>query len=155
MANFVFNIAKGQVAELYNRVESNDPAASALILVPLSASGTEAQGQDFDDLAAVLGDANFTEQAAGGWVRKTLTDAELAAFPAPDDVNDRFAVQVPEVTWTGPTAGNDTTGLLICYDPDTGAGTDANIIPLSHHDFVVTADGNDVVLQVGDFFRAT
>ena len=35
MANIVFNIAKGRVVELYNRVENNDPANSALILVPI------------------------------------------------------------------------------------------------------------------------
>ncbi len=155
MANFTFNIAKGRIVEYYNRVENNDPAASALVLVPLSASGTEAQGQDLDTLAAVEADANFAEQTAGGWVRKTLTDTQLAALPAPDDTNNRYAVPVPEVTWTGPTAGSNTTGLLICYDADTAAGTDANVIPLTHHDFVVTADGNDVILQVGDFLRAT
>ena len=35
MADFVFNIAKGRVAELYNRVDSNDPANSAIIIVPV------------------------------------------------------------------------------------------------------------------------
>jgi hypothetical protein len=64
-------------------------------------------------------------------------------------------VQVPAVTWTTPAAGNNTTGLLVCYDPDTTGGADSAIIPLTHHDFVVTTDGNDVVLNVGDFFRAT
>jgi hypothetical protein len=155
MANFVFNIAKGRVVEYYNRVESNDPANSALILVPLSASGTEAQGQDLDDLAAVEADANFAERTTGGWVRKTLESVQLAALPAPDDVNNRYGVQVPAVTWTTPAAGNNTTGLLVCYDPDTTGGADSAIIPLTHHDFVVTTDGNDVVLNVGDFFRAT
>ncbi len=155
MANFTFNIAKGRIVEYYNRAENNDPANSALILVPLSASGTEAQGQDFDDLAAVEADANFAEQTGGGWVRKTLESAQLAALPAPDDTNNRYGVQVPSVTWTGPAAASNTTGLLICYDSDTTAGTDSAILPLTHHDFVVTADGNDVVLNVGDFLRAT
>jgi hypothetical protein len=143
------------VVEYYNRAESNDPANSALILVPLSASGTEAQGQDLDDLAAVEADANFAERTTGGWVRKTLESVQLAALPAPDDVNNRYGVQVPAVTWTTPAAGNNTTGLLVCYDPDTTGGADSAIIPLTHHDFVVTTDGNDVVLNVGDFFRAT
>lgn len=155
MANFVFNIAKGRVVEYYNRVESNDPTNSALILVPLSASGTEAQGQDLDTLAAVEADANFAERTTGGWVRKTLESAELAALPSPNDTDNRYDVQVPSVTWTAPTAGNNTTGLLVCYDPDTTAGTDSAIIPLTHHDFAVTTDGNDVVLNVGDFFRAS
>lgn len=155
MANFVFNIAKGRIVEFYNRAENNDPTNSALILVPLSQSGTEAQGQDLDDLAAVEADANFAEQTGGGWVRKTLESVQLASLPAPDDTNNRYAVALPSVTWTGPTAGSNTTGLLVCYDSDTTSGTDSNIIPLTHHDFVVTADGNDVVLNVGDFLRAS
>ncbi len=155
MANFVFNIAKGRIVEFYNRAENNDPTNSALILVPLSQSGTEAQGQDLDDLAAVEADANFAEQTGGGWVRKTLESVQLASLPAADDTNNRYAVALPSVTWTAPTAGSNTTGLLVCYDSDTTAGTDSNIIPLTHHDFVVTADGNDVVLNVGDFLRAS
>lgn len=155
MANFLFNISKGRGVEFYNRAESNDPANSALILVPLSASGTEAQGQDLDDLAAVEADANFAERTTGGWVRKTLESAQLAALPAPDDTNNRYDVSVPSVTWTTPAAGNNTTGLLVCYDSDTTAGTDSNIPPVTHHDFVVTTDGNDVVLNVGVFLRCS
>lgn len=155
MANWVFNIAKGRIVEFYNRAENNDPTNSALILVPLSQSGTEAQGQDLDTLAAVEGDANFAEQVAGGWVRKPLESVQLAPLPAPNDTDNRYDVALPQVTWTGPTAGNNTTGLLVCYDSDTAAGTDANIIPLTHHDFVVTADGNDVILNVSDFLRAS
>lgn len=152
---FVTNIAKGRVVEFYNRAENNDPTNSALILVPLSVGGTAAQGRDFDDLTALLADANFDEQTAGGWVRKTLESAQLATLPAPDDVNDRYAVALPSVTWTTPTAGNNVAQLLICYDSDTTSGTDANVIPLTAHVFAVTADGNDVVLNVGDFFRAS
>jgi hypothetical protein len=156
MANFVFNVAKGQIGEILRRVDTNDPINSAIILVPLSASGTEAQGQDLDTLAAVEADANFAEQTLGGWVRKTLTDANFAVTDyEADDTNNRFDCAVPSVTWTGPTAGNNTTGLLVCYDSDTTTGTDSNIIPLTHHDFVVTADGNDVILNAGDFLRAS
>ena len=38
---------------------------------------------------------------------------------------------------------------------DTAAGTDANLIPICHLDFAVTADGNDVILNAGDVARAT
>jgi len=155
VANFCFNISKGRVVEFYNRAENNDPTNSALILVPLSASGTEAQGQDLDDLAAVEADANFAERTTGGWVRKTLESVQLASLPAPDDTNNRYDVSVPQVTWTAPAAGNNTTGLLVCYDSDTTAGTDSNILPCTHHDFAVTTDGNDVVLNAGVFFRAS
>lgn len=155
MANFTFNISKGRGVEFYNRAENNDPTNSALILVPLSASGTEAQGQDLDDLAAIEADANFAERTSGGWVRKTLESAQLAALPAPDDTNNRFDVSVPQVTWTTPAAGNNTTGLLVCYDSDTTAGTDSAILPNTHHDFAVTTDGNDVVLNVGVYLRCS
>lgn len=154
MANFVFNIAKGRAAELYDRVDGNDPANCALILVPLSASGSEAQGQDADTLAAVLALEQFTEQSSGNWARKTLTDSELAAG-AVDDSGNTNPRSLPAVTWEpGPEEGNDTTGLLICYDPDTEAGTDANIVPIVHCDFAVTADGNKVELEPSEFFSA-
>ena len=153
MADFMFNIAKGRAVEFFNRVDSNDGANAAIILVPLSASDTEANAQDADTLTAALATA-MNEQTGGGWVRKTLTDTELSAI-AVDDTNNRFPATLPSVTWTGPTAGSDTTGLLVCYDPDTTGGTDANIIPISHHDFAVTADGNDVILNSGDAVRAS
>lgn len=34
MADLVFNIAKGRVVELFNRVDANDPANSAIRGVP-------------------------------------------------------------------------------------------------------------------------
>lgn len=151
MANFTFNIAKGRTVELYERVKNNDPAGSRFVLIPLSATDTEANLQDLDSVAAVLAAAP-NEQTGGGWVRKYLTDVELAAFPAPDDTNNRYAVAVPQVTWTSPATGNDTVGLLLAYD-DTGAEADAGLIPVTHHDFAVTADGNNVVLNAGNFFQ--
>ncbi len=80
MAELVFNIAKGRVAELYNRVDSNDPAASAIIIVPVSRGAvTDATMKDFATLSAVLA-GGVTERTASGWNRKTLTDTELAAM---------------------------------------------------------------------------
>lgn len=155
MANYVFNIAKGRVAEYYNRVKSNDPAASAIILIPVSASGTQANMIDFASLdVALVSGTNHATEAGASWGRKTLDDTLLGALTV-DNVNDRMPASVPAVTWTAPTTGQNTTGLLIAYDADTGAGTDANIIPLVHCDFVVTADGNNVVLNAGDFYRAS
>lgn len=156
MANFTFNIAKGRVVEFYNRVENNDPANSALIVVVLASSGLEAQSvlEDADTLAAVV--AGTTNEVTGtGWNRKTLTDADLVALPAPDDTNNRYAVAVPTFNWTPDAAADDAGALLVCYDSDTTAGTDSNIIPLTHHDFSVLTDGNQVVVNAGDFFRAS
>lgn len=153
MANIVFNIAKGRVVEYYNRVENNDPANSAIILVPIETSGLESDATliDADTLTAVLS-GTTNEQTTMG--RKTLTDTELAALPAPDDTNDRYEVSLPTTTWTAAT-GNAISKILVCYDSDTTAGTDANIIPLTMFDFAVTPSGTDIQMTGGVFFRAS
>lgn len=152
MANIVFNIAKGRVKELYNRVKSNDPANSALILVPIETSGLESDATliDKDDLAAVLS-GTTNEQTTMG--RKTLTDADLAALSAPDDTNDRNECDLPTVTWTAAT-GNAISKILVCYDSDTTGGADSAILPLTLFDATATPDGNDLQLTGGTFYRA-
>lgn len=153
MANIVFNIAKGRVVELYNRVESNDPANSAIVLIPIETSGLEADSVliDADTLAAVLA-GTTNEQTTMG--RKVLTDADLAALPAPDDTNDRYDISLPTVTWTA-ASGNAISKILVCYDADTTGGTDANIIPLTMFDFAQTPSGGDIQMTGGAFFRAS
>jgi hypothetical protein len=153
MANIVFNIAKGRVVEYYNRVKSNDPANSAIILVPIETSGLEADATliDVDTLAALIAGATNEQTTMG---RKTLTDADLAALPAPDDGNDRYDVSLPTVTWTGAT-GNAISKIAVCYDPDTTGGTDSNIVPLTMFDFAQTPSGADIQMTTGVFFRAS
>jgi hypothetical protein len=153
MTNIVANIAKGRVVEFYNRVKGNDPANSAIILVPIETSGLEADSVliDKDDLAAWLVGATNEQTTMG---RKTLTDADLAALPAPDDTNDRYDISLPTVTWTTAT-GNAISKILVCYDSDTTGGTDANIIPLTQFDFAMTPSGADIQMTGGVFFRAS
>lgn len=155
MADFAFNIAKGRVVEFYNRVKSNDPTNSAFIVIPVDvAAVTDATIKDFATFSAVTG-GGVTERTTGGWNRKTLTDADLAAFPAPDNTNDRYDIDLPDQTWTTVTAGA-VTDLILCYDSDTTAGTDANLIPMCQFDFPITPDGSDVqaVVNAAGFFRA-
>lgn len=151
MANIVFNVAKGRVVEFYSRVKGNDPANSELILVPLSTAAADATLLDQATLAAVLAGGS-TEQATMG--RKTLSDAELAAFPSPDTTNDRYDVSLPTVTWTGAT-GSAVVKILVAYDSDTTGGTDENIIPLTCFDFAQTPSGADIQMTTGVFFRAS
>jgi hypothetical protein len=152
MANIVFNIAKGRVVELYNRVKSNDPANSAIILVPIETTGLETDAVliDKDDLAALVAGATNEQTTMG---RKVLTDVELAALPAPDDTNDRFDISLPTTTWVGAT-GNPISKIVVCYDGDTTSGTDANIIPLCMFDFAQTPSGSDIQMTGGPFYRA-
>ncbi len=153
MANIVFNIAKGRVVEYYNRVENNDPTNAALIVVPIETSGLESDATliDADSLSAVLA-GTTNEQTTMG--RKTLTDSDLAALPAPDDTNDRFEISLPNIVWTGAT-GNAISKLLVCYDSDTTGGADSAIIPLTMFDFAITPDGSDVTATGAVFFRAS
>ncbi len=153
MANFVFNIAKGRVIELYNRVENNDPGNAAIILVPIETAGLEADATliDVDTLAALIA-GTTNEQITMG--RKTLTDVDLAALPAPTDASDYYEVSLPTTTWVSAT-GNAINKIAVCYDSDTTVGTDANIIPLTMFDFAQTPSGADIQMTGGAFFRAT
>lgn len=153
MATVVSNIAKGRVIELYDRVKNNDPANSAIILVPLETSGlvSDATLIDYDTLSDCLAGATNEQTTMG---RKTLTDSDLASIPTPDDTNDRNERSLPTVTWTAAT-GNAISKIAVCYDSDTTSGTDANIVVLTYMDFVVTPSGADIQMTGGTFIRAT
>jgi hypothetical protein len=151
VSDFVFNIAKGRVAELYNRVDSNDGANSAIIIVPVDrGASSDATLKDDATLTAVL--THVTERSTNGWARKTLTDSDLAALTV-DNTNDRMPCAFPTQTWT-PTSGA-VTDLVFCYDNDTTAGTDSNLVPLVMLAFAITPDGSQVEATGGDFFRAS
>jgi len=156
MANLVFNIAKGRVAELYNRVDTNDPANSALIVVAIDTSDTDATIRDVDTLQALLGLSNTDEVGNTNYARKVLTDSDLSSI-SPDDSNEWMALDFADQTWSSVAAGDGWTDLVICYDSDTTSGTDANIIPLSIHDFVATPNGGDITAQLpaDGFYRAS
>lgn len=151
MANGVFNIAKGKV-KYYAELGA---AADALVVVLLQANEAEATLVDYDDLGALIAAAGNTEATFTNYARKSLTAATIDV----DDTNNWLDVDIADQTWTaaGGATNNTLTKLLICYDGDTAAGTDANIIPLTHHDFAVTTDGSDLTAQIATegFYRAS
>jgi hypothetical protein len=134
MAGFSFNVALGREVEFHNRVDGNDPANSALILVVLAASGLESDAvlKDKDDLAAVLS-GTTNEVTNAGYARITVTDAGLAAYTV-DDTTDVIRLPLANQVTAAISAGDSWSKLLICYDSDTTAGTDANIIPVKAFD---------------------
>lgn len=146
------NIAKGRVGEWYHLVENAILANAALILIPIETSGLESDATliDKDTLTDFLS-GTTNEQTTMG--RKTLTATQLAAVPAPDDGNDRFDFSLPTTTWTAAT-GNAISKILVAFDYDTTAGTDANIVPGTLFDFSVTPDGTDITMTTGVFYRA-
>lgn len=154
MADFVFNTAKGRVAEFFNRVDANDPATATLKIVVLATSGleTDAVLRDKDFLSDVLS-GTTNEVTNTNYARKSLADADIA-FTV-DDANDRVDLDFADQTWTSVAAGDGWSKLLVCYDPNSSA--DTAIIPLTAHDFVVTPDGNNIIAQVNaaGFFRAS
>lgn len=152
MADGVFNIALGRVAHYCTLPETND----ALVIVLLKANDADSTLKDYDDLDALLTAAGNTEADFTNYgARKTITSVTVTV----DDTNDRVDIDFPDQTWTsaGGASNNTLTKLLVCYDADTTAGTDADIIPLTHHDFSVTTDGTDLVAQLpsAGFYRAT
>ncbi|MGW3330613.1 hypothetical protein ACWDF9_08735 [Streptomyces rubiginosohelvolus] len=145
MANIVFNVALGRLAHYASLPATND----ALVLVPLEASGLVADStmRDYDDLNALLGGASNEQTTMG---RKTLASVTATV----DDTNDRVNLDCADVTWTA-ALGNAIGAVVICYDPDTTGGTDADLIPLTKHDVAMTPDGSDFTLTISDFARVS
>ncbi len=154
MGTLVTNIAKGRVAELHNRVKVGDPAAARLYVIPVSrAAVTDAQLADADDFAAII-TLGVTERTTNGWARKTLVAADLSVV-TPDDTNDRMPADTVDQTWTAVGAGGGAiTDLVICY-ASVASPTNAQLLPLTIHDFPITPDGSDVTATITDYYRAS
>ncbi len=156
MADFVFNIAAGKVAEYVARVEANDPTNSAIVWVVLEATSLEADAtlKDYDTLAAILaGGSSEPEQAqyarvtrANGTNTVTVTDA-----------SDKSECDTADLTYSAVVAGDTWSKLVACYDPDTTGGADSALIPLVALDWGAVPDGSDLTFQfnASGWFRAT
>lgn len=157
MADFVFNVAKGHVSEYAARILANDPANSAFIVVLLKASVADATAEDYDDLSLVLGDASTDEADATNYSRFPITDSGEGLTRTVDDSNDRVDIDVSDIVFAtlGNGTNNNLTDVLFCYDSDTTGGADANIVPCTQHDFILTTQGTNVTVQVSNFFRAS
>ena len=123
-------ISKGREVEFYERVDSNDPANSALIMYVLASGGDGLSIlQDYDTLAAVLAGPS-AEVTNTNYARKTLTNTELSAW-TPDDTNNWILLTLPLQSWANVGAGDTWDIVGVGYDPDTTGGTDTTIIPIS------------------------
>lgn len=154
MADFVFNVAKGKVAQYCTNVDTSSPANSRLKLIPIESTSIEADStmKDYDDLASLLAGTSNEQTTMG---RKTLTSTDVTITV--DDTNDRVDIDISDITWTA-AGGNAISKLVIVYCPDgVTPGADSTFIPLTAHDFSVTPDGSDVTAQIAaaGFFRAS
>lgn len=142
MADFVFNIAKGAVAE-----KVRDGASNLLVLLLIVAEA-DATMRDYDTVAALLA-GTPNEATDGSYVRKTGITGTITV----DDTNDRVDVDMPDQTWTT-LAGPAILDAIIAYEE---SASDAGRIPLVCLDFPVTPDGSDVTMQLNaaGFYRAS
>lgn len=157
MGQIVFNRSKGRVTEFGERVNGNDPANSVFIVAMLASTGLEADSVliDKDDFSGLVSGATDMSTNTGS-TRKSI-DNTGGITVTYNDTLDRTEVDIPDQTWTA--VANDGTGgvgaLVTGYDSDSTGGTDANILPMTKHDFAVTPDGSDITATVADFFRAS
>jgi hypothetical protein len=150
VAAVVPNIAKGRVASLAALPATND----ALIAVPIRTTSvpTDEQFRDLTTLAAIL--AVGTENTT--MTRKTLAGVTVTV----DNTANETRVTATNPQWTAgqmASGGGAVSKLVICYDPDTTGGTDADLVPLVALDMVVTPDGNAFEYQfaANGFYAAT
>jgi len=134
MSDFGFDVARGREVEFYGRVDGNDPANSAFIILVLALVGLEADDtlRTYADLASLLAASN-NEVTNTGYARITLTDASLAAYTV-DYTAHTITLPLPTQVYVAVDVGDTWSKALICYDSDTTSGTDANIIPVTAQD---------------------
>lgn len=143
MADFVFNIAKGAVAEKLR------DASTSLGVLLLKAAGADATLKDLDTLTALLAEASTSEADDASYARKTGITATVTV----DDSNDRVDVDCPDQTWSALDGDAITDAVFFCQE----SASDDGRVPLTLQDFAVTPDGSDVTLQLNaaGFFRAS
>src|SRR3954468_7106074 len=143
MADIVFNVAKGAVAE---KVRDDPTKIGVLLLKTVESDALMKDRTTIADLLAGSTEANFTNYA-----RKTAITATLTV----DQANDRVDVSIPNQTWAaaGGATNNTLAKAVLFYDE---GGTDGTRIPLVALDFAPTTDSSDLTIQfaAAGFYRA-
>ena len=151
MANLVADISLGKTVEQHTRVNDNDPANSALILVVLAHAALESDAtlRTYALLSTLLAGAS-NEVTNTGYARKTLTDLDIAAASV-DTTNHRTTITFSNQTFTTISAGDSWSKLVVCYDSDTTGGGDASIVPMAFFDLRISnapivPNGNNIII---------
>lgn len=144
MANGVFNVSRGAVGYYHDPARGTVGANARITIVVLEVAETEDTLNNYDTLSAVLAGSN-TEATSTNYARIELAAAALT-WTVDDTGNDAQAIIDSDQVWTSVSqlASEVWVKLLVCYDSDNTAGTDANIIPLTYHDFSVTPNGGNI-----------
>jgi len=145
MANQPFNVVKGKAAKLV----LDNP--NSIVLLLLKTAEADATLIDYDTVASILAgsnvEADFTNYARKTGIVETVTV---------DDTNNRVTIDIPNQTFVAAGGASNNTTAKAILAVATGVG-DANLIPLSHHDCVVTTDGTDLLIEIPStgFYLAT
>jgi len=150
MASVRFNVGKGRAVEMYRTVKDAARPNSAFVVILLQAVQTDSLLIDYTDVESLLSHVNNTECNFANYARAQLIAADLAVFPDPDLVNDRYAITFPDQDFLlagdgGP--NNSILKYLLCYADDTTALVDADIVPLVAFDYVTTTDGTNLLVE--------
>lgn len=153
MGDIQFNIVKAKSGTYLDQVGVGN---ARLIAVLVKAANLEADNtlKDHDTLASILAgttdECDFTNYA-----RKVIASVTNTV----DDTNDWFNSDTADLIWTtaGGATNNNIGAVIFCYDSDTTAGTDANIIPLYKMDYIETTTGSDLEVRINanGLFRST
>lgn len=159
MGDQAYNISKGRVGELVNRINANDPANSVLVWGLWNLTQTDAVNRDLDDWAALEASGSNAELTSGtnaNYVRKVLSDSGGITRTV-DDTNDWVDITCPAQTWTALGAGTAVNHAVSGYDSDSTVGADSAIVLISQHAFAITPDGSDVTMNITapGFYRST
>jgi|SRR5262245_7494123 len=156
--NFVFNVAKGRIAELARRVATDDPTNSVFVWVLLEASGLEADSVLIDkaDLAALV--SGSTNEATFSGYTRVVQNQAIVSTPSPNNTSDTMSVDTADPSFTVSAGGGNVIAKLVCcYDSDSTGGADSAIIPLVALSWDITPDPTTItaILNGSGFFTAS
>lgn len=157
MANRVFNVAKGMVNAYHDRVVRSDPATSALLLIILQSCEDDDALDDYATISALLASAGNVEADFTNYERKVIAGSQISLSSVDNTSNQRSADFSDQIySLAGGVLDNALLKLIVCYEPNTSSGTDADLVPLTHHDFVATTDGQNLkaTVNAAGYFRA-
>lgn len=156
MADLVFNPGLGATRRYADLVLAGTGVLKVVILKTAEADATLRTRATLAAVKAAAGTAEADWTGGTAYARKELdaTGDGLAVAIGATQVD----VDASDLTWLN--AGVSTTpmqlsDLLFCYAPTSGA-TDANIVPLTCHDYPEIANGADITatLAATGFYRA-
>lgn len=137
--DFVFNVAKGRIRTL-----SELTGNQQLVWVLLQDTGLQADSTliDYANLGALL--ASNQEATFTNYARTPVTTIQVTV----DNAADELAVAGDPLTIPAAGGGlnNTLAKALICHDPDSTTGTDADLIPVAAYDIDILTDGSDLSL---------